>query len=413
MINTFEAHWNSGNCLSFLSKAQPYSKDRRVHLKFVEESIKVGQYDRNITEEKFFESISYLNEEEALSIINKLMESSGENVHVVGRIAAMQAPPSMREIKEFMHRMDSHWSDEGFANFMEKEMHRVKDEDAIHRYLKLCQDQQKNDEVERVLDLSDHYAPEKVLALLKRASPPNPKAHYRLCRKHNIEMEAELKRYEINDTFDFKRLCLHDVMKKANLQAHKIDTFQKVGLDFLDDLSKVLLEATGKITSGELSKNETFVYQELSRDYQLEGLHDATWPQNVLTEQGEFYQTLNVLDCIIISNKLKELKYDPQANPIVHLAGHQVDVNSKQVLVKGNPGQRYVLQRSYTGKRVRLRNSRRGESTQFDLTKAIEENWKTQAGEYGLKWSVKLKQQKWATPSPNEILDGLRKWWIQ
>lgn len=80
--------------------------------------------------------------------------------------------------------------------------------------------------------------------------------------------------------------------------------------------------------------------------------------------------------------------------------------------VKGNPGQRYVLQRSYTGKRVRLRNSRRGESNQFDLSRAIAENWKTQAGEFGLKWSVKVKQQKWATPTPNEILGGLRKWWM-
>lgn len=102
-----------------------------------------------------------------------------------------------------------------------------------------------------------------------------------------------------------------------------------MSVDFLDDLARVLLEATGKITSGELSKNETFEYQELSRDYQLEGLHEATWPQNVLTELGEFYQTLNVLDCIVISHKMRELKYDPQANPVVHLAGHQVDVNTR------------------------------------------------------------------------------------
>lgn len=141
LINTFEAHWTSGNCLSFLAKAQPYSKDRRVHLKYVEESIKVGRFDRNIVEDKFFESVSYLHEEEALSVINQLMERSGENVHAVGRIAAMQAPPSMREIKEFMNRMEPYWTDQGFANFMEKEMHRVKDEDAIFRYLKLCQDQ--------------------------------------------------------------------------------------------------------------------------------------------------------------------------------------------------------------------------------------------------------------------------------
>lgn len=159
-------------------------------------------------------------------------------------------------------------------------------------------------------------------ALLKRASPPNPKAHYRLCRKHEIELEAELKRYEINNTFDFKRLCLHSEMKNANLQTHKIDTFQKVNLDFLSDLAKVLETAAAKITSGALSANETFAYQELSRDYQLEGLHEATWPQNILTEQGEFYQTLNVLDCIIISSKKRELKFDPGANPVVHLAGH-------------------------------------------------------------------------------------------
>lgn len=139
LITAFEAHWSSGNCLSFLSRAQPYSKDRSIHLKFVEESIKVGQYDVNIADEKFFESVYYLNEEESLSVINKLMEKSGENVHVAGRIASMQAPPSMREIKEFMYRMEPHWSDLGFANFMEKEMHRVKDEEAIFKYIKLCQ----------------------------------------------------------------------------------------------------------------------------------------------------------------------------------------------------------------------------------------------------------------------------------
>lgn len=155
-----------------------------------------------------------------------------------------------------------------------------------------------------------------------------------------------------------------------------------------------------------------FHYQELSSDYQLEGLHEATWPQNILTEQGEFYQTLSVLDCIVISNKRRELRYDPQANPVVHLAGHQIDVNAKQATVKGNPGQRYILQRSYTGKRARLRNSRRGESNQFDLSRAIAENWKTASGEFGIRWSTTFKQQKWATPSPNEILEGLRKWWV-
>ena len=49
----------------------------------------------------------------------------------------------------------------------EKEMHRVKDEEAIYRYLKLYQHKQKYDEVERVIDVSDYYDPEKVQALLK------------------------------------------------------------------------------------------------------------------------------------------------------------------------------------------------------------------------------------------------------
>lgn len=209
LIKTFESHWNSGNCLSFLSMAQPYCNDHSLHLKFVEESIKVGLFDSNVVDERFFESVYYLTEEESLQVINKLMEQSHENVKVVGRIAAMQPPPSMREISEFMHRMSSHWSDRGFANFMQQEMHRVKDEDSIFRYLTLCQKDRRYDEVERVIDISDYYDPHKVLVLLKRADPPNPKAQYRLCRKHNIDMDVELKRYEINNTFDHKRLCLH------------------------------------------------------------------------------------------------------------------------------------------------------------------------------------------------------------
>lgn len=178
-----------------------------------------------MNDEKFFESVYYLSEDEALSVINQLMEIGPDNIHIVTKIAAMQPPPSMREIKEFMYRMDGHWSDKGFVNFMEKEMHRVHDEEAIHKYIQLCQDRQKYDEVERVIDLSDAYQPDKIQALLKRSDPPNPKALYRLYKKHNMEMEADLKRYEINNFFDFKRLCLHAEMKKANLHKHKVDTF--------------------------------------------------------------------------------------------------------------------------------------------------------------------------------------------
>lgn len=67
-------------------------------------------------------------------------------------------------------------------------------------------------------------------------------------------------------------------MKAANLHSHKVDTFQKVNIQFLNELAKVMGRTTDLIINGDFSTNEPFLYQELSRDYQIEGLQEATWP---------------------------------------------------------------------------------------------------------------------------------------
>jgi len=168
------------------------------------------------------------------------MEVDKENIHMVGRIASMQGPPSMRDIREFLSRMQPFWSDKGFANFVNKEIHRVKDSSAIMRYLNICQGQKKFDELERVMDVSDAYDPQEFYKMLKRSNPPNPKGLYKLCVKHNIELDEHLKRYEINDNFDLKRLCLHNQMKGAGTYKHKIESYNDVTLDFLREFRGVL-----------------------------------------------------------------------------------------------------------------------------------------------------------------------------
>jgi len=62
-----------------------------------------------------------------------------------------------------------------------------------------------------------------------------------------------------------------------------------------------------------------------------------------MTEFGEYYQTLNVLDCMVIATRTQDMKYDPQTNPTVQLPGHQVDISTMQVIVKGSPGQKFIL----------------------------------------------------------------------
>lgn len=99
---------------------------------------------------------------------------------------------------------------------------------------------------------------------------------------------------------------------------------------------------------------------------------------------------------------------------MVYLPDYTINLRTNVVEVKSIPDRQFKLQRSETGQRERPKDSVRSRAEQFNMVRAIDNNFAQEPDEYGTKWSLIYKnRQKHGVPSPNEVIKPLERFFVQ
>ena len=124
--------------------------------------------------------------------------------------------------------------------------------------------------------------------------------------------------------------------------------------------------------------------------------------------------TLSDLDSILINMKIQELQINPLASPMVLLP--YITINAQKMVGRfvDKPDQDLILVRTKTNNRERSQeSSRKDDGDEMDICKNQKGQFTKEPGEYGFTWAKMVRGDEDALPSMNEILDGLKYYYLQ
>ena len=144
----------------------------------------------------------------------------------------------------------------------------------------------------------------------------------------------------------------------------------------------------------------------------LAKLNKYSWSFFIRSKTTTYLDPVDTLSCLLINICQEQFVNDPRNFAYVHIPNMVFDLQREIEIAYyvDDPENEFILNKSDKNDRVRGKNTVKNDDGQMNLDYLKDTSFfARKAGELGFMWAEEVKKDKYALPSPFEIIDGLRR----
>ena len=214
----------------------------------------------------------------------------------------------------------------------------------------------------------------------------------------------------LNPTTDehFKKLLL-----AKNMDRFKVTDITDVTYEFLDSLQYIMKTTTHEILQGKIRSTPYMEdVMQKSPEGPLSALSKYSWSYFIKSKKSYYQEPIDTLGCLLINLCSEKKQKDPKHFAYVHIPNMVFDLQREIEIAYfvDDPENEFILNRSDQNERTRITFSLKSDDQQLNIDYLKDTSFfARKAGEFGFMWADAVKNDKYALPSPWEVIQGITK----